>query len=180
MLDLGGVHAQNLTIYSLASSSGRLWFELNAKVKLIMTMLALVGLPMDLIRGNLDTASEKKPHSFLWKLLSDTWNLNLALVWLCSNLVYIIPDKAHLSGHIGWLLVQTLLSGNWCPSRLSTRPMSMVEVRLRERERWRGLRRAVPGEAAFRVQSGEWTAGGSQPDPRTASPGRVPQIRSSD
>lgn len=65
MLDLGGVHTQNLTIYSLANSSWRQWFEQNAKVKLIMTMLALVGLPMDLIRGNLDTASEKKPlHSY--------------------------------------------------------------------------------------------------------------------
>ena len=45
--------------------------------------------------------------------------------WLCSNLVHIIPDKSHLSGHLERLLVQTLLSGNWCPSRLSIRTGSV-------------------------------------------------------
>ena len=40
---------------------------------------------------------------------------------LCSNLVHIISDKSHLSGQMEWLPVQTLLSGNWCPSRLSTK-----------------------------------------------------------
>ena len=31
---------------------------------------------------------------------------------------------SHLSGHMGRLLVQTLLSVSWCPSRLSIRPGS--------------------------------------------------------
>ena len=48
--------------------------------------------------------------------------------WLCSNLIHIIPDKSHLSGHMEWLLVQTLFCGHWCPSRLSTRTASVFTI----------------------------------------------------
>ena len=57
--------------------------------------------------------------------LHSGWTLNR---WLCSNLVHIIPDKPHFSGHMEWLLVQTMLSGNWCPSRLSIRTTSVFTI----------------------------------------------------
>ena len=52
------------------------------------------------------TQSTTKSSSPLWYLgIADS-----ALTWFISYLT-------HLSGHMKWLLVQTLLSGHWCPSR---------------------------------------------------------------
>ena len=46
-----------------------------------------------------------------------------------SNLVHIISDKTHLSGHMEQLLVQTLLSGNLCPPRFSIRTTSVFTIK---------------------------------------------------
>ena len=56
--------------------------------------------------------------------------LGMTWTWLSSNLVHIIHDKLHLSGHMEQLLVQSLLSGNWCPSRHSIRTSSGFTIHL--------------------------------------------------
>ena len=72
-------------------------------------------------------------HTYISAYLSDyrifkSPNICISIVLKNSLSVrlYIIPDKLDLSGHLEQLLVQTLLSGNWCPSRLSIRTGSVL------------------------------------------------------
>ena len=59
----------------------------------------------------------------------DTVNHQILLSTLGgTNLFHIIPDNLHLLGHMERLPVQTLLCGNWCPTRLSIRTASVFTL----------------------------------------------------
>ena len=48
--------------------------------------------------------------------------------WICPILVHILPVKSHLSCDMEWLLVQTLHTWHWCPSRLCTGAPSVLPL----------------------------------------------------